>query len=596
MDEHILTGIGLIIILGVSAQWIAWRIKLPSILLLLLFGFLAGSVFNVLDPEKLLGELLFPAVSLSVGVILFEGGLSLKLENLKKIRGVVRNLLTIGALVTLILVIPASHYILNLNWSLSILLASILVVTGPTVVVPMLRFIRPRGNIASILKWEGMLIDPIGATLAVLAFNAIISGFGYANYLPRMIGGTLLGMLVGTAFGVLAAWSVILLFERNWVPQYLHTPVALIMMLAMFIGSNSLLPESGLMGAIAMGVVMANQKRVGVEHIIEFKEQLGVLLLSVLFIVLAARVEISQFAKVGWPGVLFVLVLVFIVRPVSVWLSTRRSELSRKEVLFLSWMAPRGIVAMSVASLFALQLENEGISGAEMITPVTIMVVVGTVLIYALTAGPLARFLNLVEKHPQGVLIVGANRIGRSIALALKNIGIFVTLVDTNELNVRLAVKSGLIAFEDSIFSDSVMDQLSLGEIGYLLALTPDDQINAMACLRFAEIVGKTNVYQLNPSKNNISNDLRKRLHGKYLFDCEKTYEMLDLAIAEGAKIEFLLVENDQKFAVSNGQKPNPILFAMDSKNILKIATCENIIQNQKTDKILILKSYQSSM
>jgi len=594
MDEHILTSIGLIIILGVSAQWIAWRVKLPSILLLLLFGFLAGSVLKVLDPEKLLGELMFPAVSLSVGVILFEGGLSLKLENMKKIRGVVRNLLTIGALVTLLLVIPASHYILNLNWSLSILLASILVVTGPTVVVPLLRFIRPRGNIASILKWEGMLIDPIGATLAVLAFNAITNGFGYANYLPSMIGGTLLGMLVGTSFGALAAWIVILLFERNWVPQYLHTPVALIGMLAMFIGSNSLFPESGLMGAIAMGVVMANQKRVGVEHIIEFKEQLGVLLLSVLFIVLAARVEISQFAKVGWPGVLFILVLVLVVRPVSVWLSTRRSDLSSKEILFLSWMAPRGIVAMSVASLFALELENEGISGAEMITPITIMVVVGTVIIYALTAGPLARFLNLVEKNPQGVLIVGANRIGRAIALALKDIGIYVTLVDTNEFNVRLAVDSDLIAIEDSIFSDTVMDQISLGEIGYLLALTPDDQINAMACLRFVEMVGKEGVFQLNPKKNNISNDLRKRLHGKYLFDCEKTYEILDSEFAEGAKIEIALVGDDQKFAVSNGQNPNPILFSLDSNNILKIASCENVIQNQKNDKVLILQSNSS--
>ncbi|PKN85829.1 MAG: hypothetical protein CVU46_09740 [Chloroflexi bacterium HGW-Chloroflexi-8] len=595
MNEHILTGIGLIIILGVSAQWIAWRFKLPSILLLLLFGFLAGSVFKVLDPEKLLGEILFPAVSLSVGVILFEGGLSLKLENLKKIRGVVRNLLTIGALVTLLLVIPASHYILNLNWSLSILLASILVVTGPTVVVPMLRFIRPRGNIASILKWEGMLIDPIGATLAVLAFNAIISRFGYVNFLPSMLGGTLLGMLVGTAFGSLAALIVILLYERNWVPQYLHTPVALIMMLAMFIGSNSLFPESGLMGAIAMGVVMANQKRVGVEHIIEFKEQLGVLLLSVLFIVLSARVEISQFAKVGWPGILFVLALVLVVRPVSVWLSTRHSDLNRKEVLFLSWMAPRGIVAMSVASLFALELENEGIAGAEMITPITIMVVVGTVLIYSTTAGPLARFLNLVEKHPQGVLIVGANRIGRSLAQALKDFGIFVTLVDTNQLNVRWAVNSGLMAIEESIFSDSVMDQISLGEIGYLLALTPDDQINAMACLRFAEIVGKENVFQLNPHKNNISVEFRKRMHGKYLFDCEKTYEKLDLAFSEGANIEIVPVGDDHKFVISNGQTPGLVLFVKNTKNKLTIAACGNVIQYQKSDKVLILNSSQSN-
>ncbi len=593
MDEHILTGIGLIIILGVSAQWLAWRLRLPSILVLLFFGFLAGPVFNVLQPEKLLGDLLFPAVSLSVGIILFEGGLGLKLENLRNVRGVIRNLLTIGALVTLVIAAPAAHFILGLNWPLSILLSSILVVTGPTVVTPLMRYIRPRGKIASILKWEGILVDPLGAILAVLAFNAVRGGMEYANYIPRMIGGTLLGIFVGSLLGALAGLILVFLFARSWVPEYLHSPVTLIMMLLMFIVSNGVVAESGLMGAIIMGVLMANQKWVDVEHIIEFKEQLGVLLLSVLFIVLAARVQISDFVMVGWSAVLFVVVLVLVVRPLAVWFSTRGSDLELKEIAFLSWMAPRGIVAMAVASLFALELEKTSIPGAEFITPVTILVVVGTVLIYSLSAKPLAQILNLIEKDPQGVLLVGAHRIGRALAKALQEAGIKVVLVDTNRSNVRLAKKDGLQVIENSIFSDSVIDQIPLGEIGYMLALTSDDQINALACVRFADYFSKENVYQLHPQKINISESMRKRFHGEYVFHCDATYEYLESVMINGAVISVDPFQVKQPVLPINGDPKYTRLielFVIDGEKRLKIAVCDEEVK--KLPGNLVIRLY----
>lgn len=577
MNEQVLIGIGLIIILGVSAQWLAWRLRLPSILMLLLFGFLAGPVFKVLEPEKLLGDLLFPAVSLSVGIILFEGGLGLRLENLRNVRSVVRNLLTIGALVTLLLVAPAAHYLLGLGWPLAILLASILVVTGPTVVIPLMRYVRPKGKIASILRWEGILIDPIGAILAVLAYNAIRGGLGAVNYVPNMIGGTVLALLVGGMLGAVAALLLVFLLQNNWIPEYLHSPISLILLLLMFLASNHLVAESGLMGAIIMGIVMANQKRVDVEHIIQFKEQLGVLLLSVLFIVLAARVEISDFLMVGLPGVLFVLVLVFIVRPVSVWLSTRGGELDNKEVLFLGWMAPRGIVAMSVASLFALELERQGIAGAELITPVTIMVVVGTVIIYSFTAKPLANFLNLVEKDPQGVLLVGAHRVGRALAKALSAAGIKVILVDTNGYNVNEARAEGLTAFENSIFSDSVIDQIPLSEIGYMIALTSDDQVNALASVRFSDYFSKDNVYQLHPQKSNISEMMRKRFHGEYVFHCDATFEFLDSAIVRGAQVavEPYEVKKGVKSKTETDSLETIDLFVIDGQKQVRVATCD---------------------
>ncbi|PKO12294.1 MAG: hypothetical protein CVU39_24930 [Chloroflexi bacterium HGW-Chloroflexi-10] len=591
MSEHVMISIGMIVILGVLAQWAAWRLKQPSILLLLLFGFLAGPVFGILNPDETLGELLFPAVSLSVGIILFEGGLSLRLENLRAVRGTVRNLISLGALVTLAVAAPAAHFLLDMSWSMSILLASIVVVSGPTVVIPLLRFIRPNSKLAAILRWEGILIDPIGATLAVLVFEAIRSEGTYTNYLPNMVGGMLMMLLVGGALGAIAAFILIFLFERRWVPNYLQTPLALITMLAMFLLSNSLVHESGLMVATVMGIVLANQKRVNIKHIIEFKEQLGVLLLSVLFIVLSARVDLDDFIMIGWGGLAFLAVLIFIARPLGAWLSSRGNGLNNKEVLFLGWMAPRGIVAMSVASLFSLNLERAGIPGSEKLVAVTILVVVGTVLVYSLTAGPLARRLDLVAKDPQGVLLVGAHPAARAMAQIIQEAGFKVVLVDTRESNVIEAQESGLLAINNSIFSDTLLDQLPLSDLGYLLALTPDDQVNSMAALSFEEYFGKKHVYQLNPENGNYSKNIRQRLHAPYLFQCEVTYGSLDTAIAYGGQIHIMEFKNAAEvnaYQLGHGEKE--VLLFTFTKNDLRVATCDTIVKLQAGHSIISLQ------
>jgi NhaP-type Na+/H+ or K+/H+ antiporter len=598
MNEHLMTGIGIIIILGVTAQWIAWRLRLPSILMLLLFGFLAGPVFGILHPDEILGEILFPAVTLSVGIILFEGGLGLRLKNFRNVQLVVRNLISIGALVTIVVTAPTAHFLLGLSWPLSILLASILVVSGPTVVIPLLRFIRPSERVASILRWEGILIDPVGATLAVLAFEAIKSSGEYANQIPNIIGGVFMTLLIGGVLGTVAAFLLVFLFQRGWVPKYLQTPLALIVLLAMFIVSNSVIAESGLMGATIMGVILANQKRVNIEHIVEFKEQLGILLLSVLFIVLSARVELADFLMVGWKGIGLIAILVFVSRPLGVWLSTRRSGLNNKEVLFLSWMAPRGIVAMAVASLFALELERLGFNGAELIAPVTILVVVVTVLVYSLTAGALARKLNLVEVDPQGVMIVGAHQAARNIGMAVKEAGFQVALVDTNNNNIREAQHKGLMAIEASVFSDSLLDQIPLGDFGYLLALTSDDEVNALASIRFADIFGKNKVFQLNPHKGDFSDTVRDRYHGNYLFQCEVTYDSLDTAISFGGQLRFIdLTTKEELEAYQEVHGEQEILmFVVENKDHLRVSTCDSVMKLKIGQKIISLKLPQDQL
>ena len=592
MDEQILMEIGLIIIFGISAQWLAWRLKMPSILLLLLFGLLAGPVLNILHPDEVLGDLLFPAVSLSVGIILFEGGMGLRLKNLRQVRTVVQNLISVGALITIVVGTPAVHFLFGLSWQLSILLASILVVSGPTVVTPLLRFIRPNEKVASVLRWEGILIDPIGATLAVLAFEAIKSGGAYRTHILSMIGGVAMTLLVGGALGAIAAILLVRLISRGWIPEYLQTSMALVMMMGMFILSNNLVAESELMGATVMGVVLANQKKVNIEHIVEFKEQLGVLLLSFLFIVLSARVRIDELRMLGWQGFVFLAILIFIARPLAVWASTRGSNFTRKENMFMSWMAPRGIVAMSVASLFGLDLVNTGVEGAELIVPVTILVVIGTVVVYAFTAGPLARKLDLVEKNPQGVLIVGAHYAARMIAKAVQDAGFYVALVDTRGSNIQIAKQFGLQALEKSIFSDAVQDQLPLGEIGYLLALTPDDEVNALAGMRFEQLLGKEHIYQLHPIKDDFSETVRQKFHGRYLFQCAVTYESLETAVNFGGSVHLLdLVDANAVNAYQSRHSDEEILlFTIKPNRQLQVANCDSVVNLKPGDQVISLQ------
>ncbi len=268
MTEHLLVGLAGIIILGIGAQWLAWRLRLPSILLLLLFGFAAGPATGFLDPDALLGDLLPPVVSLSVAVILFEGGLSLSFTELRQIGTVVRNLVSVGALVTWLVTAGAAHFILDLSAALAVLLGAILVVTGPTVIVPLLRHVRPVGPVNSILKWEGILIDPIGAMLAVLVFEAILAG-GFQEATTLALTGVLNTVVIGGVNGVLGAMVLTFLLKRYWIPDFLHNAFSLMVVVGAFTASNVMQAESGLLAVIVMGMTLANQKMITVKHIVK---------------------------------------------------------------------------------------------------------------------------------------------------------------------------------------------------------------------------------------------------------------------------------------------------------------------------------------
>ena len=435
MSEELLIGLGVIILFGIVAQWLAWRLHLPSILLLLILGIVAGPISGLVNTENIFGNLLFPFVSLSVGIILFEGGLSLKFSEFRNVGKIVRNLISIGALITWAVSTIAAYYLLDLEFKLSLLFGAILIVTGPTVVLPLLRQIRPKGDLHSIGKWEGIMIDPVGAIIAVLVFEEIVSG-GFQQYSTDSIWSLAKTLIIGLGIGWIGAQTIILFLKRYWIPDYLHNSAAIMMVITTFILSNLLQHESGLLTVTIMGVLLANQEKVSIKHIIEFKENLRVILISTLFIVLAARLNFNDFAQLDWNTFAFLAILILIARPLSVFVSTIGQNLNVREKIFLSWLAPRGIVAASVSSVFAIDLAAKGFQNAERLIPLTFMVIIVTVTIYGLSAVPLSRRLKLSEPNPQGVLIVGAHTWAIQLGVIIKKMGFRVLVVDSNSNNV----------------------------------------------------------------------------------------------------------------------------------------------------------------
>ncbi len=450
--------------LGIGAEWISWRLRLPSILVLLVVGVVAGPITGILDPRTLFsGGVLAPIVAISVAIILFEGTLSLKLTDLRQIGGGVRNLVTIGVLVTWGLAAVAAHFTLGFSWSLALLLGTIATVTGPTVIVPLLRQIRPVGRVGSIARWERIVIDPVGAVLAILVFDVIFqSRLAVAAEIVAI--GLLVTVAVGIVLGLLGAGLIVLMLRQYWVSDQLQSPFALMVVVGLFVASNEIREESGLVTATLMGVLLANQRWASIKQIVEFKENLRVLLISGLFILLASQIRLSDLSQLGAGTVVFIAALIVVVRPISVAVSSLGSGLSWREQVFLASLAPRGIVAAAV--MFA--------------------VIAATVTIYGLAAGPIARLLGLAQPNPQGLFFIGAHPWAREMAKSIEEAVFVVKLIDTNRAHVSAARLAGLGAHTANIHSESVLDDLDLGGIGRVVAMTSNDEVNSLACLHYA--------------------------------------------------------------------------------------------------------------
>jgi len=592
LTEEILIYLSTILVLGIVAQWLAWRLGLPSILVLLIFGLGAGPITGFLDPDQILGSLLVPLVSLSVAVILFEGGLNLKIDELREIGTVVRNLITVGVLVTWVLSSTAAHLILGLDLYIAVLFGSILVVTGPTVILPMLLHVRPSGRVGNIAKWEGIMNDPIGAMLAVLVFQAILmggaEGTGAATFL-----GIMKTIFIGVLIGVAGEILLVQLLKRYWIPDYLQNPVALMLVVTVFTISEQFQIESGLFAVTVMGVFLANQKAVAVKHIIEFKENLRVLLIAALFIVLAGRLSVADLEYIDGHSLFFLGVLMLLVRPAAVVVSAWGAKLRWQELVFLSWMAPRGIVAASVSSVFALRLVEAGFAQAEMIAPLTFFVIIGTVAVYGIGAAPLACWLGLAQSNPQGVLIVGANPWAQKIAEALQEAGARVLVVDSNYSQISRAYEAGLPTYHGNIMADHVLEEIDLEGMGYIMALTSNDKANSLICFHLSEIFGRANVYQLPPVMEAYRGKefvQPAHLRGRFLFGREATLPYLAQRFEAGAALEIFRLTKEfdyETFIECYGKSAIP-MFLLDKDGDLHLFTVEENRLTPRPGQILI--------
>lgn len=595
MVDNLLIGLVSIVVFGVGAQWIAWRTKLPAILLLLLSGLLAGPVLNVLDPDALMGELLGPFISVSVGIILFEGGLSLKFSELKEIGGAITRLVSIGVMVTLICASFSAYYLFGMGAELSILLGAILVVTGPTVIIPLLRQVRPTTQVSNLLKWEGIVIDPIGAMLAVLVFEVIFtSSFSEATGLAVIsIGKTI---FFGTLTGLAGAALIYFLLSRYLLPDQLQNPVNLMVVIVVFAVSHIFQHESGLWATTVMGVALANQKSARIHHIVEFKENLRVLLLSALFILLAARVEFADLKNaLHWNVGIFMAVLIFIARPLSVYLSTIGTNLNWREKLFASWMAPRGVVAASIASLFAIELVNFGYEEASSIVPIVFITIIATVAIYGLTSQWVANRLKVAKPTPSGFLVVGAHTWARKLAVMLKNEGFKIIIADSNRMNIKRARADELGTYHGNVLAEYAVDELNLDGIGKLLALTSNDEVNSLAAIRFSEVFNSSHVFQLPMNTKNEKEDreMHSGFSGRMLFSENLTFDAFSKFINKNYSFEKMEISEDlsrEEFDLKFDEHRIPLFLLSDDENADPY-TLGNTPLPKTGDKVIFLQN-----
>lgn len=581
-----LTYFTLVLALGIAAQWLAWRCKLPSILLLLAFGFGLGHFTgHTIDDYLATSDVLLSAVGLCVAIILFEGGLTLKFSDLKESGASTLRLCTVGVVISFALTYGATRYVLGLPWQAAALLGAILVVTGPTVIAPLLRHIKPSRKIGNVVKWEGIIIDPIGAIFAVLVYQVAVAGNLNAA-MDEIIHALGMTLLVGVILAVVLAKTIELLLKHHLIPDYLHSVFLLAVTATAFAASNAIQAESGLLTCTVLGIALANQKSVSVKHILEFKENLRVLIISVLFIVLSGRVLLSDLYAALVPGVTLLVILIVLVRPASVYIAHAFSKkVTFKEQIFLSAMAPRGIVAAAVTAIFALEFEHAILAGkldpavgdiTKLMVPIVFIVIIGTVATYGLLGAPLARRLGLATKNPRGILFAGAGRWVQLAAKALVDNGHDVLLLDTNYDNIARAKLEGIPAMRANILSEYVEDELELTGLGQLISTTPNDEVNSIAAHDFIHVFGSANVWQVAPTDDGAHhrNATAKHKRGRICFPERPKFKQLEIYAAQGAVIKHTTLT--EQFTYDDFQQlygeDHILLFHVTEEKGLKIA------------------------
>ena len=513
--------IALVGVLGIGAQWVAWRTGWPAIVLMLFAGFMAGPVLGLIDPKAAFGDLLSPMIGIGVALILFEGGLSLDLRELRHSGAAVLRLATLGVAVGWALGAMAGFSVAGLVWPVAILFGGILIGTGPTVVLPLLRQSNVQTRPASILKWEAIVNDPTGALCAVIAYEyfrklAETPGASVVEVVPPLIFAAIIAGLIGFA----AAWLIAFLFPRGAVPEYLKVPVLFITVIGVFVLSNKIEHEAGLVAVTVMGIALANMSVSSMRSIHPFKENIAVLLVSGIFILLSASLDFADLEYFNWRFVAFLLALLFLVRPLTVLVTLLGSSIPWNERLFVAWIAPRGIVLVAISGLFALRLADLGYNDGNVLIGLSFAVVIATIISSGFTVDLAARLLGVKGTSRPGLLIVGATPWTIALAREMKGLGTPVMVVDPSWQRLSPARREGLPFYHGEILNEATEHNLDLTPFQVLVAATDNEAYNALVCNEFAHEIGRDSVYQLGENADTDDRHaLPPTIRGRALFE-----------------------------------------------------------------------------
>ncbi len=481
---------------GIFAQWLAWRLRLPAIVVLLLTGFMLGPVTGYINPAEDFGEIYRPVVSMAVAVILFEGGLTLNLAGIRETSKAVRRLIVIGGPLVWLMTTLAARFVAGLTWPSSLVLGAILVVTGPTVVMPLLRQTQLASRPASLLRWEAIVNDAVGALFAVVAFESFLVMHGSHDPISLVVSLVLAGV-VAVGGGYAAGSGIVWAFIRGYVPEYLKAPLLLAAVLTVHALTNLILEEAGLLTVTVMGIRLANSRIASLAELRRFKETITILLVSGLFLLLTAALDTDAIRSLDLRAAAFVLLVMFLIRPLAVFLATTGTGVSPAEQLFVGWIAPRGVVAVAVSGLFAVALTDNGVIDGAEIVPIVFAVVVATVFAHGFTLVPLARTLELTTAAKPGVLFVGSSGVTTALAKVLKEHGVPVLVADTDWNRIREPRLADIPVYFGEILSEDAHDTVDAKRFAAVIAATPNDAYNTLVCTDLGPEVSRSSVFEI---------------------------------------------------------------------------------------------------
>lgn len=587
--DSLLFDLMFVIFLGIASQWFAWRFRMPAIVLMSIVGLLVGPILGIINPQESFGDLFGPIISLAVAIILFEGSLNLDIREVKGFNKPLLRIVTLGAVIAWFAGSLAAHYLAGLSWAVAFVIGGLFIVTGPTVILPLLRQAKLKPRPAAILKWEGIVVDPFGALLAVFAFEFVqfTNDEVTLNALLVFFSASAIAGLLGFGAGRGLGWMI----EKGNVPEFLKSPMVFAVVLFTFVLSDEIMHETGLLAVTAMGITMANLHISSIKDMRHFKENISVLLISSIFVMLTASLNPQTLLRIfDLEIIVFVVAMLFVVRPLSIWLSTIGTDLTNKEKTLIGWIAPRGIVALTVSGYFANVMSENGYRDAEILTALTFALVFSTVVVHGFTIGWLARKLNLASSESPGVLIIGGNRFTTELAKSLQELNHHVLIMDNSFEHLSDARQAGVNSLVSEILSEQTEYNVDLTPYPLLIAATEMDSYNALICSNFVPVLGRNALFQTAIHKGDTS-ALHQSLGGSILFNQFDTIYQLNERILSGQVIRKTLITEQYNYTkyLRERHKDTLLLYLLKQNGELEFFTVKKEINARPGDIVVSL-------